>query len=74
MVVVDDNQIDEKESLNFVTKDIIVREAGLQFSVLLLTHKPDQSSKLVRLEFDESFVEAIKEKLVEPIQMKKVMQ
>ena len=74
MVVVDDNQIDEKESLNFVTKDIMVRETGLKFSVLLLTHKPDQSSKLVRLEFDESFVKAIKEKLVEPIQMKKVMQ
>ena len=41
MVVVDDNQIDEKESLNFVTKDIMVRETGLKFSVLLLTHKPD---------------------------------
>ena len=67
MVVVEDKQIDEKESLNFVTKDILVRDAGLQFAVLLLTHRPDQSSKLVRLEFDESFVEAVKEKLVEPI-------
>ena len=29
MIVTDDNQIDGKESLNFETKDIIVRESGL---------------------------------------------
>ena len=38
-------------------------DSNLLFSVILITHKVDQSSKVIRLNFDSSFIEAIKEKL-----------
>ena len=52
MVIIDSPQIEENEELDFVKSEKTELEASSLFSVLLLTHKPDQSTKLIRLEFD----------------------